>query len=295
MQKQNLLLIINPISGKKKRHRQEQAIIGLFSAEYTVNVQYTKAKGDGTTIVDAFGAQADVIAVFGGDGTLNEVILGILALPHKPGLICVPAGTTNLMADTLTIPKKDLLLAAQGGIKAPPQPYDMAKMNDEYFACVVSFGAFTDSSYNTPQKLKNWLGYGAYLVGGLRSLFKIRSYPMHIEADAGTYEGKYIFGVISNCSTVGGLLRFKAGTVVVDDGLYEVLLVKKPKTIFSLFKVLSCIRKGNYDDRYVDFFQTKHLHLVCERQLSWTIDGEYRGDMPDVTIDILPKAINIKY
>ena len=295
MNKEKLLLIINPVSGKKAGHKQEQAIIDLFHTSYAVTVQYTAKKGDGTTLAKEFGSGVDVIAVFGGDGTVNEVIIGILSLPNQPALICLPGGTTNLLADTLNIPKKYPLLAAQGGIKAPAQPYDMAKMNDEYFACVVSFGAFADSSYNTPQKLKNTLGYGAYVVGGARSLFKIRSYPIHIESDAGEYSGKYIFGAISNCAAVGGIVKFPQDTVIVDDGLYEVVLVKTPKTPAALFRALSCIRKRKYDSRYVEFFQTKHLKLHCDKPLAWTIDGEYRGDMPDVTIDVLPGAIHIKY
>lgn len=295
LNKEKLLFIINPVSGKKAGHKQEQAIIDLFSRSYDVSVQYTKQKGEGTALAKEFGSEADVVAVFGGDGTLNEVIIGVLSLANQPSLICLPGGTTNLLADTLHIPTKYPLLAAEGAIKAPPQPYDMARMNDEYFACVVSFGAFADSSYNTPQKLKNVLGYGAYVVGGARSLFKIRSYPIHIEADEGEYSGNYIFGAISNCAAVGGIVKFQPDTVIVDDGLYEVVLVKTPKTPAALFKALSCIRKREYDSRYVEFFQTKHLKLHCDKPLAWTIDGEYRGDMPDVTIDVLPGAIQIKY
>jgi diacylglycerol kinase (ATP) len=293
--KQRLMLMINPVSGKQAGLKNEEELVEVLSQKYLVEVFRTTARGDATLFVKEQGEAYDFIACCGGDGTLNEVITGLFSLEKKPALICLPAGTTNLLADTLHIPIKQILLAAEGALAAPAQPFDIGKMNEHYFSSVVSFGAFADSSYRTPQKLKNKLGYGAYVIGGARSLFAIRSYSLQVTANGKQYDGDYIFGSVSNCVAVGGIIKFAENVVQVADGLYEVVLIKKPRSPLALWRTLSCIRKKEYDDRYVISFQTDALSLSSAKEIPWTIDGEYRGTFGDVCIQVYPGAVSILY
>ena len=289
-----MLLVLNPVSGKRAGALNQQKLLQVLGREYQIELFLTRAKGDATAVVRETAGGFDVIACCGGDGTLNEVILGLLPLAEKPPLVCIPAGTTNLLAETLGIPVR-ILPAAEQMLLGKPRPFDIAQMGEHCFASVVSFGAFADSSYNTSQKLKNAMGYAAYVIGGFKSLFHLGSYPLKIRHEDQAIEGEYIFGSISNCAAVGGILKFQPGVVVVDDGLFEVLLVKKPKSVADFFRILRCVRKREYPPAYFCHFRTATVSLSSEKPLPWTIDGEYKGDFQDVDVRILKNAISVIY
>ena len=290
--KKRLLLVINPVAGKRAGIKSiEMLQQTLRDGCYEVDLFETQSRGDATIAAREKAGNYDVIACCGGDGTLNEVITGLIGLPNPPQILCIPAGTTNLLAETLQLPLKNIAAAAQKLSDFQLQPFDIGTFGKEYFCCVVSFGAFADSSYATPQKLKNKLGYGAYVLGGARSLLHLHKTKMRIEADGTVYEGEYIFGAFSNCTVIGGILRYDHSQLSVDDGYFEGFLVKVPKTPAAFHRIMAALRKKKYDPRTVQFFHAKSIKIFCEKPIPWTIDGEYRGDFSDIEVGVLPQAV----
>lgn len=292
-----LLIVMNPVSGKLKGVKNKELIERSFSELYDTRLMLTERKGDGTRIAAENVRDFDMIAACGGDGTINEVMEALLALPReeRPPLYCIPAGTTNLLGDTLGFPKQipetlSLLRDTE------PHPFDVGFFGDICFGSVVSFGAFTDSSYATSQKLKNTLGYGAYVFGGTKSLFNIKDYHMKIISDEVEVEDDFIFGAISNCNAVGGIIRFQDDTVQVNDGVYEVMLIKKIHSIGSFFDVVRAVTSRDYSKcPSVVCFQTDKVRIETPIKLPWTIDGEYKGDFSDIDIRIEKSALDLYY
>ena len=290
-----LMLIINPISGKLKGLSNREALCGHLGKTYEVDTYLTEKRGDGTALTLAHLQDYDVVGGCGGDGTLNEIMTALCTLPpeqRKP-LLVIPAGTTNLLGDTLLLPH-DVVAAADKAAGGSAQSFDLGMMGEHCFGSVVSFGAFTDSSYATPQKLKNRFGYGAYVLGGARSIFHLKNYPMTVTVNGEQFSDEFIFGGISNCVAVGGIIKFQEGVVQVDDGLYEVVLIRRLKTPAALARVVKAVRKRRYDDCPEIFYcQTSSIRLQADHPLPWTIDGEYKGDFAEADIRILPQALEL--
>ncbi len=291
---QKMMLVLNPVSGKRAGMLNRQKLLKILQQKFDVTLFLTRARDDATILVKENAPNYDVVACCGGDGTINEIVAGVLSLSKKPPIACIPAGTTNLLGDTLGLSHR-LLSAAEHMLTSIPRPFDVGEMGKNHFTSVASFGAFADSSYNTSQRLKNMLGYSAYVIGSIKSLSKLRKYTLKISRGNKTYTDEYIFGSVSNCVAVGGVIRFAPGVVVVDDGLFETVLVKTPRNIADLSKILSCVRKREYLPEYFDYFQTDTVGICSEEPIPWTIDGEYRGDFSDVGIRVLHNAISLYY
>lgn len=291
-----LLFILNPVSGKLKGISNIDKILDIFKEKYEVTLVKTTKKGDGTVLAMQHAKDYDAVAACGGDGTLNEVMLGLLNLgiADKIPMYCIPAGTTNLVGDTLGFPK-DVIKASQKVIEAPDSPYDLGTFNDEIFCSVVAFGAFTDTSYAISQKLKNRLGYGAYVIGGAKSIFHLHNYEMEVTIDDNEpIHDKFIFGGISNCRAVGGVVKFPDGIVQVDDGKYEIVLIRKFRSPAALFRVIGRVLKHKYDNsKDIVYAQADRVKIRITKPIPWTIDGEYKGDFDNIDINVKPNAIHI--
>ena len=290
--KKNALLIVNPCSGKDKTRSEAMDIFDKFSQDdYEISVHPTKCQGDATNIVKEELADNDLIICCGGDGTLNETINGVIGMPRRVPIGYLPSGTTNDLAASLGLPIK--LHDAAEIIKAGrTNDYDIGLFNNRCFCYVASFGAFARSSYSTPQKLKNMFGHAAYVAAAVPQVFEIHPTKMRIEYDGGVIEDEFMFGAVSNSLSVGGFFKLPKDKVKFNDGLFEVLLVKKmPMT--SLFSVLSKVRKQKYDGKIV-LLQTRKLKIHApDEEVAWTLDGEYGGKHHDVMINVLEKAVEI--
>jgi len=297
MSKPKLMLVVNPVSGKLKGLANLDALIAALEQTYAVDVYKTAARGDGTALTRTHIAAYDAVAGCGGDGTLNEILLALQELPaaqRKP-VICIPAGTTNLLGDTLGLPR-NVVAAAEAGAKGAEHDFDLGRMNEHCFGSVVAFGAFTDTSYAMSQKVKNRLGYGAYVLGGAKSLFRLRSYPMTVTVNGQTYTDRFIFGGISNCVAVGGIIRFADGTVQVGDGKYEVILVRRLRTPAAMWRAIKAVCRHKYDDvPEIICSLADEVHIEAEAPMPWTIDGEYKGDIQQVDISNTPAAMKFIY
>lgn len=280
--------IYNPHSGKGTIRSQIVKIINILTESgYEVTVRPTQCQLDAYNTVKRICSdkmpQYDLILCSGGDGTLNETISGLMQSENRLPIGYIPSGTTNDFARSLNIPKgieKALDTIMYGVCYA----LDIGSFNDRNFTYVAAFGALTEVSYETPQQTKNVLGHAAYILEGLRHIKNVQSYELTITYDGNTITDEFIFGMISNTAYVGGLLSF--GEFSLDDGLYEVTLIKTPNTPMELQSALSSLLniKQAIDTDYVKFFKTSDIRITCNSEIMWTIDGECGGDQRDVHI-----------
>lgn len=290
-----MLLIYNPHSGKGKIASRLAGIVDVMSHNgWLVTVYPTTGKGDATITAAELGAHYDRVVCCGGDGTLNETVAGLLALHRPPLLGYVPSGTTNDFSRNLALPRNMLSSAAvaAGGY---PKACDIGRFNDRVFVYVAAFGAFTDVSYNTPQEFKNMFGHLAYLLEGASHIASLKSYDLTIEHDGQIIEGRFLYGMVSNTISVGGFRTLPSAKVKLDDGLFEVVLVREPKTPADLQGILRALVNQDAEESRgaILSFHTKHLRVTSPAPLPWTLDGEYGGDPTVAEIDNHQQAISI--
>ena len=288
-----LLFIVNPRAGKTKSTAPLFDAVAAFSrAGYLVRVFVTEAGGQARDIAAKWGGQYDLVVCAGGDGTLNETISGLMQLEQRPPLGYLPNGSTNDFAASLhlhtTVEAADRAVA--GGV---PYSLDIGRHNDRYFAYVASFGAFTRSSYSASQAAKNALGHFAYILEGLGDLDSLRPYRCAIDADGEHFEGDFIFGAVCNSTSLGGLVKLDPKHVAMDDGTFELLLLRMPKTALDLQNLITAMTRMQYDYPGVIFRHVKNVVLTTSENISWSLDGEYAASAPRVEIQCLPGAIEL--
>ncbi len=287
-----VLFIYNPYAGKTQIKNHLYDILNIFS-NYDLTVVPTNRQGQAKTYIKENYSKYELIICSGGDGTLNEVVNGLFINGCDiPNIAYIPAGSTNDFASSIKLPKS-MSSAAKLIIDGKPKAYDVGKFNDSYFIYVAAFGAFTDVSYATPQEKKNVLGHFAYLIEGLKSISNIKSYKVKIISEEFEIEDKFIYGMITNTYSVGGLYKLDKKEVKLDDGYFEVLLIKEPKDIIDLNNITSYLLGTIKESNLVYSFKTKKISLYTKEEMPWTLDGEYGGSPSIVEIENLNKAINI--
>ncbi|MBQ1935481.1 MAG: diacylglycerol kinase family lipid kinase [Clostridia bacterium] len=292
--KQRMLLIVNPNSGTRRIVSYLPKLNRIFSnADYDVAIYLTNQRHDAEEIVVQQGAQKDLIVCCGGDGTLNEVISGLMRLDQRPRLAYIPAGTTNDFSTTLGI-SKHIMTAAKDCINGQPHALDLGCINGRYFSYIASFGAFTESSYNTPQSLKNALGHLAYVLEGAKDLLTLQPHHLKLTVNGEELEGDYIFGAVSNTTSIGGVLKLNDALVRLNDGLLELMLIHSPKTVIELREILHRLSKQDYQGSpMITFKQASKIHIHSESGLPWSLDGEYfEGDV-NVSVEAIPGALTL--
>lgn len=290
------LLIINPCSGiDRKRVGALEIINKLSSANFDFEVETTKCQGDATTIVKEKGNNCDIILCCGGDGTLNETINGVLKLEKRVPVGYIPSGSTNDLATTLGIPV-GVGPATNMILNGKTNGYDVGLFQGRYFNYIASFGAATDLSYTTPQKWKNLFGHNAYVFYGvgvrmIPMLAGFRPTYMKIEYDGGVIEDKFYFGAISNTTSVAGV--FKYDNIKLNDGYFELLLVRGLKSNLDAFGILNKVIRKDYSGDNIIFTKTKKVKITCDQKVPWTLDGEFGGEHGNVDISIVHNAYDI--
>ena len=289
-----LLLIMNPTAGQRRAARFLAEIVALFSQYGYENIVYmTAARGDGARIAAEQGHRADLIVCVGGDGTLNEVIDGVLRAGLTTPIGYIPAGSTNDFAAGLNL-SRNVIQAARDIMEGVPQTLDVGSFNGRHFSYVASFGAFTEVSYATPQAAKNTLGHVAYLLEGVRELANLRPARLRLEADGRVLEGDYLYGAISNATSIGGILTMDPGQVDLNDGLFEVTLVHNPGNLIDLSAIVHALSTRQYDETpLIDFFTTHALRITADADLPWTLDGEFEPGGPEIEVKNLYSAIRL--
>ena len=291
-----LLFIYNPQAGKGVIKPHLANVVDIFTkAGYLVTVWPTQGKADAAHVTARQGWWYDRVVCCGGDGTLSETVSGLLTLDAPPVLGYVPAGTTNDFAKNLGLPR-GVEKAAATAMEGTPRPCDMGRFNDRTFVYVAAFGIFTDVSYGTPQQFKNAFGHLAYVLEGAARLPNLHSYHLTVESDAGREEGDFIYGMVSNTVSVGGF-QSRGHNVSLDDGLFEVVLIRFPQNPAQFQSILTYLMQGGTGDAggMVTQLRTANLRVTSQAPLPWTLDGEYGGDPTDTHIQVVKQAVSIVY
>ena len=284
MTQKKLLFIVNPRAGRSKSRSPLFDAIAVFSqAGYLVSLHKTTAPGDAAITAAREGGDYDLVVAAGGDGTLNEVISGLMKLEHRPLLGYLPQGSTNDFAASLQI-SGNPVMAAMSIVRNVPCQLDIGQWNERCFVYVASFGAFTKSSYSASQAAKNALGHFAYILEGMKDLNTLRPYRGRRTADGEVLDGEYLFGAVCNSTSIGGLMKLDPERVVLDDGKFELLLVPNPRTALDLQNLVVALLNQKYDSEGLVFRHVSSIHLETEEDLPWSLDGEYAPSAAKVNI-----------
>ncbi len=294
MENKKLLIITNPRSGRAKIKNDILKIIQIFSdADFEVTVYPTKRQGDATVRVQSLkNDEFDRIVVCGGDGTLNEVITGVMNSGIKCTLGYIPSGTLNEWSSGLKI-SRNAAIAASDIVTGVETDLDIGKFDDKYFSYTASFGAFTEASYSAPQEVKNVLGQAAYFFEGIKSLSNIKPIYLKFKCDDREIEGDFLFGAISNSMSVGGIVKFNDSVVKLNDGKFEVLLIRNPSTILQFQSIVDGILRKDLTRDGIEFFHTREITVMGGADMPWTLDGEFSEGKDVITLTNIPSAIHL--
>lgn len=289
-----LLFIYNPRAGKELLKPKLSDVIDIFvKAGYEVVVYPTQSYRDAYEKVIAYNSEDyDLIVCSGGDGTIDEVVTGMMKREERDPIGYIPTGTVNDFANSLFIPKK-ILEAADVAVNGKPFRCDVGKMNEGTFVYVAAFGLFTDVSYETNQEVKNILGHLAYVLEGAKRLLKIPTYKMKVTYDDNVIEDEFVIGMVTNSRSVGGVRNMIGDRVVFDDGYFEVTLIRMPKNPLELQEVLASLLIQQIDTRHVYSFSASKITFESEEEIPWTMDGEFGGNHTTVEIENLQKQLEI--
>ena len=275
-----LMLIINPAAGRGGYALAlGEALRTLDIGGYRTTLYFTAGRGDATRVAAQYGGAYDTVACVGGDGTLSEVLAGLMKLPDPPAVGYVPMGTSNDVATTLGLPKNDTVGAVRRILSGTPHPFDVGGFGkDAYFAYIAAFGAFTEVSYATPQDQKKLLGHLAYVLQGAALLPKLETIHAVVECDEGRFEGDYLYGSLSNSTSVAGIVRLRETMVSLGDGLSELVLVKDPGGVDGLSELVGSVLSQRFDSDKLVIVHTKHARFTFDKPVAWTRDGEAGGE-----------------
>lgn len=288
-----MLMVMNPISGTGRAAKCLCEIICFFTERgWEVTVHTTLGPRDAKTVAAESAGDYEMLVCSGGDGTLSEVISGLMELGSPPVVGFIPSGSANDIAVTLNLPLEPLD-AAKTVLRGRGVPFDVGVFNGSYFSYVAAFGAFSDVSYSTPQAMKNNLGHLAYVLEGIKSLSKIQSYNMKIETEDEVYEGSFLFGAVANTLSIGGVIKYDKSDVKINDGLFEALFIREPKGVIELGKAVQSVLNQDYNDENVVFFKAGKLSCLSDTPVPWTLDGEEGGAHSKVDISICPRRVTI--
>lgn len=287
-----LMLIVNPFSGRGLAKSALGDIVSLFCSEgYAVTV-YTTNYFSAEELVRGCSGDYELVVCVGGDGTLSGVASGLMQTDSPPPFGYIPSGTANDMASTLAL-SRDPKTAVLSVINGKPVPLDIGSFNDKYFTYIAAFGAFTGVSYQTPQSAKRALGHLAYVLGGLASVAAIKPRHTMIEYDGGSIEGNFIFGGVTNSTSIAGFVTLDRKDVDLGDGQFEVILVKQPINAHDLGVIISGLLNHNYDNDNVLLLHTNKIKFQFDEEVEWTKDGEAGGAHKTLEIVNCRHALNI--
>lgn len=286
-------MIVNPRSGKVRPSFSTREIVDLFADNnFEVGMFFTAPDYNADFLVREHAADFDIVACCGGDGTVSETIKGMMDANIDKPLGYIPAGTVNDLARSIGIPTKTVK-AAKVIIGQEAFPLDIGSFNDSSFVYIASFGAFTEVSYSTPQKLKNLFGRFAYYFSAMKYMPKIHSYHVKVESDARKCEGKYIFGSVTNSTSVAGIFKFEKDMVDFADGKYEVMLIKRPDSFFTACMIVLSMLSKSYKHENIELFRASDITITSDEPLDWAVDGEHIRDGNVIHIVNHPQAIDL--
>lgn len=291
--RKKMFFVYNPYAGKATIRNKLLDIIDIFvKGGYEVTVYPTQAEGDAVYRVAELEDQYDIVVCSGGDGTLDEVVTGMMRREVILPVGYVPAGSTNDFAGSLGLPK-NMLSAAETVVRGEEFPCDIGSFNDDTFVYIAAFGLFTDVSYETSQEFKNIVGHLAYLLEGMKRIANIPSYHVKIYNEEIQIEDDFMFGMITNSVSVGGFKRITGKYVELNDGEFEVTLIKRPRNPIELNQIMAALVMKTIDTECMFCFKASRLTIEAEEPIAWTLDGENGGRHEKAVISNLKEALRI--
>ncbi len=290
-----LLIIINPNSGQKKANKMLTDIVDVFNrADYEVTVAVTDKRGAGNAIAAKRAGDYDTVVAIGGDGTFNEVASALVENEIDIPLGYIPAGSTNDFAASLGL-SRSIVQAARDIVNGKARRIDVGSFGGRIFTYVASFGAFTEASYQTPQDVKNALGHLAYVLEGIKDVSSVtRSVKMTVTVGNKIYDGSFIFGAISNSTSLGGLLRLNKKYVDMSDGKLELLLIRKPVKPIDYAQIIYALNTGEYSScPMIDFCSADSMTISLQAPINWTLDGELEKAKKEIEVKNIPHALQV--
>lgn len=288
-----LFFVFNPKAGKGKIKTALMDIVDIFNkGGYEVVIRATQYPKDAYEMTRKYADKVDLVVCSGGDGTLDEVVAGLVETGSKVPVGYIPAGSTNDFAGSLFIPK-NMVAAAEMIMEENVYRCDIGKFNKQTFTYIAAFGLFTDVAYETDQDLKNILGHLAYLLEGVKRLFDIQSYHMKVTTEDEIFEDDFMYGMITNSRSVGGFKNLTGKNVDMNDGLFEVTLITTPKNPMDMQEIIAGLMSGKDNSDLIYTFKTSRIRIQSDEAVAWTLDGEYGGDHKEVEIRNLHRALNL--
>ena len=290
------LLVVNPIAGKGAAKRHLMSIISrLTDGGCEVTVLPTK-KGNGTiNKMVAYLTRTpgyDMVVACGGDGTMSMTVEGVLRAGTHTPIGYIPFGSTNDFAASLgisSVPSEAVGMILSG----TPTPHDIGRFGEKHFTYIACCGAFSDTSYNTNQTLKNLLGHTAYLINAIPSLATIRPLNLSITADGELIEGRFIFCALANTTKVAGVVKLNERRVNFSDGRFELLLIRYPHDLAEAGRIATKLLDSNLHDPLIMMRHVKCCRIRSAEFIPWSLDGEDGGKSKNPTILVEKNAIQI--
>lgn len=276
--KKKALFIFNPHAGKGQIKTRLLDVVDVLTKDgYDVMVHPTQSRGDAVTVVSENEGLYDLCVCSGGDGTLDEVVTGMMQNEVRVPIGYIPTGSTNDFANSLKLPKK-AMPAVETAVRGRAFLCDIGRFNEDVFVYIAAFGLFTDVSYETKQEVKNVLGHMAYILEGMKRLSSIKSYQMTVTADGKQMEGDYLYGMVTNSHSVGGFQNITGKNVELNDGLFEVTLIKRPRNAVELNQIMAALIGANFDTELMSSFKAADIIFETQEAIPWTLDGEFGGE-----------------
>lgn len=290
-----MLFVYNPNAGKGFLKGKLSDVVDIFvKADYEVVIYPTQSYRDAYKKVVHMKDEYDIIVCSGGDGTLDEVVTGMMkrTVDKRIPIGYIPAGTTNDFANSLHI-SRDILEAADATVHGKAFACDVGRFNNDIFVYVAAFGLFTDVPYQTDQKLKNILGHSAYVLEGVKRLSNIPAYHIKVICGEEVIEDEFMIGMVTNSKSIAGFRNIKGKDVKFDDGEFEVTLIKRPKNPRELQEIITSLLVENFDTKYMYAFKASEIRFESKEEIPWTLDGEFGGQHEVVKISNKKQALQI--
>ena len=288
-----LLLIINPVSGKRTILRMISDVISVFQNEgFICTVLITQKPEDTRRFTEMYAASHDRIVVAGGDGTLNQAVTGLAALGLSMPLGYIPCGSTNDFARSMGL-SSNIQTAARQAASGTTTELDIGRFGTEFFTYVAAFGMFTDTPYTTSQYAKNVIGHAAYVIDGIINIGRYKTVNMQITADGEVFRGDYLFGAVCNSTSVAGVLTLPDDTVSLRDGLFELLLIQAPDDPVDLPYILNGLVRQDYSSEHITFKQCSEILIENPERVEFSLDGERSQVYDSIQVTMLPRFLKL--
>lgn len=289
-------IIANPLSGREEALEKVLDFIRLLSLDqWDINLLFTHKRGDGIKFASKDDGE-DIIVACGGDGTLNEVVNGIIKSGRDTPLGILQAGTVNDFANYFKLPTdpyKFYKLIKEGRIKK----IDVGIAGDRVFANVAAGGMLTEIAYTVAEDQKAILGRMAYYMEGARQMVRLnfsqasKSYKMKIDCKEYQGEENIFFFLIANTTSVGGFKKI-VPEATVSDGYLDVLMLKEPSTM-DILEIAPRVLTGDHIDHdRIIYLKTKEITLTSDVDLDIDVDGEKAGNLP-MTFKVKEDALTL--